>query len=131
MSVTKRSKEENKATKAKKPTKAPKNYVNFHPTKEEKDELKDEQKFNLEWGLLVISNYLDGRASLSVGYAGRTDSYYATLREKSDNWQDARSLSCFHSDPSRAIIGLAFSLERHYDDFPNVESTIQPRDLEW
>lgn len=132
MSVTKSIAEQKKEKKSPKVSKqANKNYINFHPTKEQKEELKNYDKYTPEWAITVIQSFISGSATLSMGYANRTDSYFATCREKCDDWRDARTLSCFHSDPARALVGLAYALESLYDSFPNISPTVSEQDLDW
>jgi len=96
------------------------NMMTFHPTAEEKESLKnspaDPQK-----DLEILEDFIVRNCTLSIGCRLDSGAFYATLREKTENWTEARSLSAWHTSPAQALRGLAFALDTRFDQFPDIE----------
>jgi len=121
MGVMKQVKEYRHSPKDKKPPQQKKwpNSVTFHPTVEEREALKlgpaDPHK-----DLELIQTYLERGCSLTIGVRIDSDSFYATIRQRTLDWMTAPAITAWHTSPVGALQGLAFALEQRYDDFPEI-----------
>ena len=121
MGVTKEIKETRRSSNGKKPPQQKKwpNSVTFHPTAEERASLNrspaDPQK-DLEW----IETFLERGCSLTIGVRIDSDSFYATIRQRTLDWMTAPAITAWHTTPAGALQGLAFALGERYGDFPEM-----------
>lgn len=106
------------------------NSMTFHPTVSEKEMLKNTVT-DSERDLETLGTFMDRGCSLSLGVRVDSGSYYATIREKSNDWMSAMSLSAWHSTPQGALKGLAFALRTRYDDFPETALPGNEMEDEW
>lgn len=102
----------------------------YHPTVAEREVLRarlfDWPKFRD-----IVERMLERGCTLSVGQRLDTGSCYATIREKTLKWEEARGLSAWHIDVERALLGLQFALETRYEDFPDIDPVEWKDDGDW
>lgn len=105
-------------------------FITFHPTKEQKEVLKE-----LPWGPLEaldnLAFWLERGHKFTLIQKPDNGSFCAMLRENTKNWQEALTLTCWHAQPERALVGLVWALENLYPEFPDVKERIVPVDDDW
>ena len=106
------------------------NSLTYHPTVEEKETLRNTTP-DLEKDLDTLSTWLDRGCVLSVGVRLDSGAYYATLREKTENWMTSPALSAWHSNPSQAVRGLVFALTTRFSEFPEITTKEEAFTDEW
>lgn len=106
------------------------NMFTFHPTAEQKKLLKS-SPMDLEKDLENADTFLSRGCVLSIGQRLDTGSCYATMREKTDNWKEARAVSAWHAEPAKALKALMFILTSELAEFPEVEFKPSSFDEDW
>lgn len=120
MSQLERLKEEEQGRRAKKASSkasAPL-MVSFHPNREEIEILKV-STFGILEAMDVLENVVSDWGSMTVGHKPENGSFYALIRDKRVDYQQAKALSYWHSTLEKAIIGLGFALATRYSGFPD------------
>lgn len=106
------------------------NFVSFHPTKEQREQIK-EQSYELEGILDFLSTWLNDGFKLTIQYNEAQEAYCVMLRDGKSEWQSARVLSCWHVDWARALQTLVFALETVYTHFPDIPEGAKKEELDW
>lgn len=127
--------EETKASKSRKPkTNGNKTYVkrfiSFHPTKEEKEYIRAMEE-SLEDCLVGLRPWLEDGHKLTIGWSGKNDACFASIRESTDNWRDARAVSAWHADPDVALRSLCYAITSRFPAFPEIEFGQADYELDW
>lgn len=91
--------------------------VAYHPNEKARDQLRG-GAIPLPDALDTISGYILGGCKLVVGYAQATNSYYAILRDDTEDWQTATAVSAFHAEPEKLLRTLAYYLLHVNPRFP-------------
>lgn len=97
--------------------------VTFHPTAEEREQLK-KGIYGISEALDTVSKALEEWASLTLGHKPENGVYFGILRDKRIEWTSAPALSYWNNDLERVLIGLGYALEHRFEGFP--ETTYQP-----
>lgn len=105
-------------------------FVSFHPTKEEKEYLRSLDT-SLEDDLESLKFFMAEGHKITVGYSKNTGAVYATLREGTDDWEQARSVSAWHSEAGMALRALIYGVLHYHPKFPNLATSQAEFDLEW
>jgi len=106
------------------------NMFTFHPTVEEKRTLQEREVDPIKDLSILSQAFLNG-CMLTIGVRIDTGSYYATIREKTDDWKNAKAISAWHSLPDQALAGLAYCLEVRFPDFPHCDMGTRQWQDEW
>ena len=91
----------------------------FHPNKDQREELK-KWTADLDKDLEFLMTFLEDNCLLSVGYKAENASYFALLKDRSVQWDQAASVSVWHTDLPRALLGLTYYLKEVNPEFPKV-----------
>lgn len=102
----------------------------FHPTEGEKEILRVDDTPTEDYLTLILEKYCQG-ATLTLGKSDRTDAFYATIRERTDDWEAAYALSAFHSDPVKALRSLGYALAGRYALFPDLGKGVTEKEYDW
>lgn len=132
MSQLERAKE-NRQKSTNKRTSSPKypNMMTFHPTTQEKEVLAT-LGVDLEKALELLSGVMEAHnCTLTMGCRLDSGTFYATIRQKTNNWETAPSLSSWHSKPEKALMGLYIALQDRYNEFPEIEGSTSDFKDEW
>lgn len=105
-------------------------FVTFHPTEADKKELKD-KAYDLTWAWEVIEGRLDRGCSLSLSVRDDGSSYCAMIWDASLDWEERTMVTSFHSDLDRAVLGLAYALEKRHPDFPEIAPSRVQTVFDW
>jgi len=105
-------------------------YIAFHPTKEQKEFLR-EQEDSLEDLLGGLVSFLREGHKIQIGLSERTGAIYATLRERSDDWKTAISVSAFHAEPGMALRSLCYFVVVCHPRFPSVQLPLDEELFGW
>lgn len=103
--------------KAKSDGKVP-SFFTWKPNEAEIDELQDFVKDPAE-AVAELGSALRPGLVLKLGYREDSGSFYATLFEHVEWPSPSKGLSVWHSDPTKAFLGLLFAATRIYPDFPD------------
>ena len=106
------------------------NMLTYHPTSMEKETLQA-CAIDLEKDLETLELFFQRGCVLSVGERLDSGAIYATLRQKTEDWQTAPSLSAWHSTAQGAVRGLTFALRERYAEFPDLAFDSKAFKDEW
>lgn len=102
----------------------------YKPTQEQAKDI--DKKFpDAETALDILVTLVERGLKLTVNYHGKTDSFYATLAESDVAWNKARGLSCWHSDPSKALKGVMYAAVYVYPEFPDGDWPPSSSAVDW
>lgn len=102
----------------------------FHPTKEQRNILRDRSldTYNILQGL---SDWLRLGHRITLGHSDRGDGLYAVIRDGTAKWDNAMSVFVYHSDLAKVLQGLDYFLTEVAPEFPAVPSAPNTFDDEW
>lgn len=101
------------------PPKSPKGgFITFHPSTAEKIQLA-EMPPSLEKCLTVLADRISQGCGLTVTQKLDTGAFAALIYDKSEPFGERITLSAWHSDLEKVLVGLAFALETRWPDFPS------------
>lgn len=103
---------------SKPPMKLKGGFITFHPTVAEKIQLK-EMPPPLERCLAVIADRINQGCGLTVTQKVDTGSFAVLIYDKAEPFGERITLSAWHTELDRALVGLAFALEARWPDFPS------------
>lgn len=104
--------------------------TSYHPTTEERERLKA-GAMDLSKAVEALAGLVGKGAKVTLGHRAENDSYYAIIREEGDNWQESAAVSYWHSEPDKALIGLAFGLAVRFPAFPDMPPTQLRLGADW
>jgi hypothetical protein len=105
------------------------NFVAFHPTKEERMAIKNDDTDLAEVISFLLTFVQDGH-KLSIGYRAENGSFFVMLRDGGETWDKAVCLSAWHQDPMIAIYAMRNALMGRYSTFPHVQMSLFS-DVDW
>lgn len=105
-------------------------FVAYHPTEADKAYLRDGDG-SLEQELPMLTSYLQTGNRVTFGISSRTGTFYATIREKTNNWKEDRSLTTFHNEPDIALRLLVRGLVIRFPHFPEMSAPEQEIEVDW
>lgn len=104
-------------------------FVAYHPTKAEKDQIRSLGDGYAYGGNRGISLLQEGH-KLTIGYKPEQEAFYVMLREGGKAWDEAVTISFWHSDLETCFKQMAFALATVFEDFPDL-AALPPEDNSW
>jgi hypothetical protein len=95
-------------------------FVAFHPTKEEREEIKADQT-PLREVIDFLFTWVEDGHKLTFGYKPENEAYYLALREGGASFDEAVTLSMWHADPWMCVYGMKAALKGRYASFPAIQ----------
>jgi hypothetical protein len=105
-------------------------YIVYRPTKEEREAIKAD-KAPLASVMQRLTMWVQKDAKLTIGHKAENDAYFAHLTDLGVDWQNAITLSVWHSDWETALRTLDYGLRTRYEQFPDIQLELFPDDLNW
>jgi hypothetical protein len=102
----------------------------FHPTEAQRISLR-ENPMNSGEAWSVISEWVERGCKLIVGYKAENAAFYALLREGTDNWQEGKAISVFHSQLEKCFAGLSFYLLHVNPEWPASNGGWTQTEFDW
>lgn len=93
-------------------------FVTFHPSTAEKTQLR-EMPPSLEHALSRLQGKLEEGCGITVTMNQNNGSFAALIYDKSQSFDERITISCWHTQLDKAIVGLAFALDARWPDFPS------------
>jgi len=112
------------------PRKGKSRYIVYRPTKEEREAIKAD-KAPLGSVMHRLTMWATKDAKITVGHKAENDAYFVHLTDLGVDWQEAITLSVWHSDWETAIRTLDYGLRTRYETFPDIQLELFPDDLSW
>lgn len=91
--------------------------ISFNPTDAQKETIKNDQR-SISDVLASIEACLQDGHVINVKYQDKYDAFSVIIREASDDWTTALSLSVWHNSLDRALRILSYALTIVYPEFP-------------
>lgn len=107
-----------KSNKPKPPTSPKGGFITFHPSTAEKIQLR-EMPPTIEKSLTVLADRVNQGCGVTITQKLDTGSYAVLIYDKSEPFGERITLSVWHTELDKAIVGLAFALETRWPDFPS------------
>jgi len=121
----------NKGTTAPEPArKAKSRYIVYRPGKEEREAIKADKSL-LGQVMQRLAMWAVKDAKLTIGHKAENDAFFVHLTDLGVDWQQAVTLSVWHSDWETALRTLDYGLRTRYEQFPDVQLELFPDDLNW
>jgi len=105
-------------------------YVVYRPSKEERELIRAD-KTSLSAVISALAKWVLKDAKLTIGHKAENDAYFVHLTDLGVDWQEAVTLSVWHSDWETALRSLDYGLKTHYTEFPDIQLELFPDDLSW
>lgn len=105
------------------------NFIAFRPTREEKEQIRSDSSTVLEV-LTLLSTWVEDGHKLILGHKPENGAFYLALREGGAPFDQAVTLSVWHTDPVTCLFALKHALVGRYSSFPQVQVDLFV-DLEW
>jgi len=113
------------------PVKKPRSrYVVYRPSKEEREFIRAD-KTSLSVVIAALAKWVLKDAKLTVGHKAENDAYFVHLTDLGVDWQEAVTLSVWHSDWETALRSLEHGLKTRFTEFPDVQLELFPDELSW
>lgn len=119
------------STTGEKPARKPgSRYIVYRPSKEERELIKADKK-PLSAVMTALSKWVTRDCKLTIGHKAENDAFFAHLTDLGVEWQQAITLSVWHSDWETALRTLEQGLATRYAEFPDIQLELFPDDLSW
>lgn len=106
--------------KGKKPPAAARSRIfTYHMTESQRKEILT-TGYSIGEVLTDMNEWVRMGYQLRMGMSGDSTSTFCMIREQTQDWQQSRAVSFFHSDLSKAIAGLWWYLSRVNPDWPDI-----------
>lgn len=112
------------------PTKRKSTYVVYRPNTEERTAVRAD-KSPLSDVVLRLIEWTQRDAKIVIGFRAENESHFVHLTDLSVDWQEALTLSVFHSDAETALRTLDHGLRSRYSGFPDIQMDLFPDDTTW
>jgi len=112
---------------AKKPTSK---YVVFRPNTIERETIKAD-KAPIERVMASMAKWVQRDAKLTIGHKAENGAYFVHLTDLGVDWQEAVTLSVWHSDLETALRTMYYGLCTAYEAFPDIQLALFSDDLSW
>jgi len=105
-------------------------FVAYHPTKEEREDIR---KMEEDLGEIMdfLFTFLEDGHTLHFGVRLENSASYVMLRQGDVHWQDAVTLSCWHLNYETAARTLAYGLRGKYSTFPDIQLALFHQEVDW
>lgn len=114
----------------KKPARRKSNYIVFRPSAEERKTIK-EDKAPIGGVVADLIRRTMNDAKLVIGYRAENEAHFVHLTDIGVDWQDAITLSVFHTDWETALRTLEYGLKTRYSEFPEIQLELFSDDTNW
>lgn len=102
----------------------------YKPTDNHKQAIRG-GNFGVSVFLRIATGLIERKCTITFGGREDSDNVYVMVRERTDDWRDARCVSVWHRDLERAMAGMAYYLSEVNQDFPEGVGPLDSTEYDW